>query len=548
MNKGDILELTIVSYGMDGEGVAKLDNYVIFVPGCLIGEKVKVQVVEVKKAFARAKIIKVLEPSKERIQPLCPVYFRCGGCEMQHVNYEYQLKVKRDNIKNCIDRACKIDCKVDEVVTGEKKFGYRNKVQIPLRMVNGKVCAGFYKTGSHTFIPFEKREDDVLGDCPLHTRAMQKIVDAVIEYANENKISTYNEEKNIGILRHLVLRRVDNSYSICIVVNANSLPKNKELIKKLEQLKISFSLYVSINQKRTNVIMGDKLSCLYGEEKVKGNALGVEFFVNPNSFMQINDEIRDKIYTAVCDEISKTEEAKVADVYSGIGIISNIVASKASKVVGIEIVKEAIEDANKIAKMNSHNNILNVCGDAAVELPRVINEFKGENSIVVIDPPRKGCDNKVLESILDSEPGKVIYISCNPATLARDLSLLINKYNIAKITPYDMFPQTTHVETVCLLSKLHEAKHHVNVTVDMDEMDLTAAESKATYEGIKKYVVEHNDGMKVTNLYIAQVKAKYGIIERENFNLPKSGYSKQLQCPKEKEAAIVEAFKAFKMI
>ena len=453
MKKGDILELSICSYGMEGEGVAKLDSYVIFIPGCLIGEKVKVQVVEVKKSFARAKVIKVIEAAKERIQPLCPIYFRCGGCSMQHVNYDYQLKVKKDNIKNCIDRACKIDCKVDDVVTGEKKYGYRNKVQIPLRKVNGKVCAGFYKMGSHTFVPFDKREDEELGDCPLHTRKMQTIVDAVVDYINENDISVYDEEKNIGVVRHLVLRRVDKAYSICIVVNANSLPKNKELIRKLESLKIDFSLYVSINQKRTNVIMGEKIQCIYGEDKVKGNALGVDFFVNPNSFMQINDEIRDKIYTAVCNEIRKTEKAKVADVYSGIGIISNIVADCAEKVVGIEIVKEAIEDANKIAKMNSHNNILNICGDAAVELPRVINEFKGDNSIVVIDPPRKGCDNKVIESILESEPGKVIYISCNPATLARDLSLLINKYNIEKITPYDMFPQTTHVETLVVLSK-----------------------------------------------------------------------------------------------
>ena len=452
MNKGEILELDITSYGKDGEGVAKLDNFVIFIPGCLVGERVKVQVTDVKKAFAFAKVIKVITPSKERITPFCPIFFRCGGCEMQHVNYDYQLKVKRENVKNCIDKACKIDSNVNPVVCGEKKFGYRNKVQIPIREVNGKAMAGFYKEGSHTFVPFEKSKDAELGDCSLHTATMQLIIDKVVAWVNDNKISTYDEIKNKGIIRHLVLRRVDNSYSICLVINSNTLPKQKELIESLKELDLPFSLYVSQNLKQTNVIMGDKISCVYGEEKIEGAALGVKFTVNPNSFLQVNDEIRDKIYKAVIDEVEKDPDSIVFDVYSGIGILSNVFAKSAKKVIGIEIVKEAVEDANKLAKLNGNDNITNICGDAAKELPRVIKEYKNQNTIVVIDPPRKGCDEKVLQSMLDAEPKKIAYISCNPATLARDLSMLQEKYDIISIEPYDMFPQTKHVETVALLN------------------------------------------------------------------------------------------------
>ena len=453
MKKDDIIEVQIESIGMAGEGVARVDNLVVFIDGALVGEKIKAQVIEVKKSFARAKVIKVLEPSSHRIKPLCPIFFRCGGCDMQHVDYEYSLEVKKANIKNCIDRACRIDSKVDDVVVGDKKFGYRNKEQIPIRKVNGKAAAGFYKQNSHIFVPFEKAVQDGLGDCPLHDSQMQLFVDAIVEFINKEKISTYDEKSNTGLIRHIVIRRVGKTFSICLVINGTKLPGKDRLIERLKNLLVPFSLYVSQNLKMTNVILGDKLECLYGEESVEGEALGVHFRVNPYSFLQINDEIRDKIYTKVCDEIEAIKDASVADVYSGIGILSNIIAKHAKKVVGIEIVKEAVEDANVLAKENGNSNIKNICGDAAIELPKVIDEFKGNNSVVVIDPPRKGCDAVVLESMLKAEPGKIIYISCNPATLARDLALLIQKYNIQSITPFDMFPQTKHVETVVVLEK-----------------------------------------------------------------------------------------------
>ena len=453
MKKDDIIEVSIESIGMAGEGVARLDNLVIFIDGALLGEKIKAQVIEVKKSFARAKVIKVLGASSHRIKPLCPIFFRCGGCDMQHVDYEYSLQVKKTNIKNCIDRACKIDSNVDDVVHGDKKFGYRNKEQIPIRKVNGKAMAGFYKQNSHIFVPFEKSVTEGLGDCPLHDSNMQLFVDKIVEFINKEKISTYDEKSNTGLIRHLVIRRINEAFSICLVINGQKIPNDNKLIASLKTLNIPFNLYVSKNLKMTNVILGDELVCIYGDNSIEGTALGIKFNVNPYSFLQINDEIRDLIYSRVCNEVEKIPNANVADVYSGIGIMSNIVAKHANKVVGIEIVKEAVEDANKLAKVNGNSNIKNICGDAAIELPKVVDEFKGNNSVVIIDPPRKGCDQKVLEAMLQAEPGKIIYISCNPATLARDLASLISKYNIESITPYDMFPQTKHVESIALLTK-----------------------------------------------------------------------------------------------
>ena len=450
MKKDEIVELDIVSYGKDGEGVAKLNDFVVFVPGCLVGEKIKAQIVLVKKNFAVGRVIKIVVPSKDRVTPLCPIFFKCGGCDMQHVSYEYQLKVKRENVKNCIDKATGLDVSVDEVVHGDKLFGYRNKVQVPIRKIKNIAYAGFYKEGTHTFVPFVKSENSDLGDCPLHTRQMQNIIDAVVNYINEYNISTYDEVSNKGLIRHLVLRRVNESYSICLVINGEGIFKQNKLIDALKKLNISFALYISKNLKQTNVIMGDSIECIYGDENIKGEALGVEYTVNPNSFLQINDEIRDAIYSKVNQIISTTKDAIVYDVFSGIGIMSNMFAKYAKEVISIEIVKEAIEDAKKIAVMNNNKNIKNICGDAAVELPKVI---KG-NSIIVIDPPRKGCSDRVINSIIESKANKIIYISCNPATLARDLKLLIENYNIISVTPYDMFPQTKHVETMVLLSKV----------------------------------------------------------------------------------------------
>ena len=547
MKVKDILEVQIVSEGMEGEGVAKIDNYVVFVPLTLVGEIVKIEITEVKKKFARGKVIKLIKASEYRQQPKCPIFYKCGGCEMQHILYDKQLEIKRNTVKNCLDKACNMDIKVNDVVTAYKQFGYRNKVQVPLRNINGKTQAGLFKKGSHTFVPFKNIEEESLGNCVLHSRQIQNIIDTVCNFIDKTQLSTYDELKHVGLIRHLVIRRVTDKFSICIVINGNSLPKYMTLVEDLKRLNIEFSLYISVNTKRTNVILGDSVKVLYGESSISSQALGVKFFVNPMSFLQVNDDIRDLIYEKVTNEIIKEKDAIVIDAYSGIGITSNILAKNAKKVIGIEIVKEAVEDANRLAEINSNKNIENICGDAAVELPKVMSRFKNENVVMLLDPPRKGCDDNIIQSILESLPKKIVYISCNPATLARDVSKLVEEYEIKEVIPYDMFPQTGHVETVVLLSKGEVNLKKIRVEFSLEDMEMSEFQDGATYPQIKEYVWEHS-GLKVSNLYISQIKRKCGLEVGKNYNLPKSEDSRQSQCPPEKEKAIREAFEYFGMI
>ena len=462
MKKGDLLELEIVSSGMNGEGVAKIDGQVIFVPLTLVGEIVKVEIVEVKKNFARAKVVKIISPSSNRIKPLCPVFFKCGGCEMQHINYQTQLSIKKQNIYDCIKKQCAIECAVNDVISAEDCFGYRNKIQVPIQWQGDKVVAGYYKPSSHIIVPFGQEKIGEYGNCPLHNFVMQDIIDIFCSFVQDNKITTYSESWHKGLIRHLVIRKVGQSSAIVIVINGRSLPCANKLIDAFIKYGLSFSLFLSHNIKRTNVIMSNDLTLLYGQERLNGEVLGVKFQVSPLSFMQINDCVRDLIYNKVNDIISATPNSVVIDAYSGIGILSNVMAKSAKKVVAIEIVEEAIQDANHLAHINNNKNkISNICGDSAVEVPRILeqelleshNNLTNSNIIVVLDPPRKGCDANVINAILHAKPNQIIYISCNPATLARDLEMLLVDYTIDFVQPYDMFPQTGHVETLICLSK-----------------------------------------------------------------------------------------------
>lgn len=349
------------------------------------------------------------------------------------------------------------------------------------------------------------------------------------------------------------------------------LPNQGELLAALAKIQGMTSVSVSINAEKTNVIMGTMIHNLWGESTIEdtihvrdmqkenypytGDAL--TFKISPLSFYQVNPIQTEKLYSLALEYAGLTGKETVWDLYCGIGTISLFLAGKAKKVCGVEIIPQAIDDARENAKRNHIENAEFFVGKAEEVLPEFYEKATTEASsdemlhpdVIVVDPPRKGCDDACLNTMLRMQPGRIVYVSCDSATLARDLKILCDGgYEIRKVRGVDQFGMTVHVETVCLLSKLHEAKHHVNVRLDMDELDLTSAESKATYEEIKAYVAEHNDGMKVSNLYIAQVKAKYGIIERENYNKPKSDDSRQPKCPKEKEEAIVEALKAFKMI
>lgn len=450
MKVGDKFDVEITSVGMDGEGVARVDGIVIFIPKTLLGERVLIEITQTKKSFAFAKVIKLLAASKDRVEPICPLCYKCGGCEMLHISYEQQLAIKRNNVKTCIDRECNIDFPVDKTVASPDIYHYRNKVQLPISRQNGKAVGGYFAPNTHRVVPSSIRSEE--GKCVLNSEGIQGIIDIFLEWLDEKNISTYDEKSHSGLVRHLVVRKVGEKFSVCAVVNGDSLPNYNSLVDKIKNAGYDFSLSISLNKKRTNVILGDKTINLYGDKAVAGEALGVKFEVSLLSFMQINDKVRDLIYSRVGEIIKDSGISNVIDAYSGIGIMSNIFAKYADKVYAIEIVEEAVKDSIALAKANGNESkITSILGDCAKELPPLIATL--DKSIVVLDPPRKGCDLSVLDSLLRAKPTKIIYISCNPATLARDVKHLLCDYEIQSITPYDMFPNTKWVETLAVLER-----------------------------------------------------------------------------------------------
>ena len=399
----------------------------------------------------------------------------------------------------------------------------------------------------------------------------KEILEIILSYMRDNYVSAYEEATGKGLIRHVLIRKgfTSKELMVCLVINFRKgkktfeyLPAQDKLIGKLAKIFGMKSISVSINNENTNVIMGKEVITIWGSDRIsdtihmrdvsEGFALTdqrITFSISPLSFYQVNPIQTEKLYSQALDYAGLTGKETVWDLYCGIGTISLFLAGAAKQVYGVEIVPQAIEDARANALNNHIENAQFFVGKAEEVLPDKYEKEGIFADVIVVDPPRKGCDEACLTTMLKMKPEKIVYVSCDSATLARDLKILCEGgYELRRVRAFDLFPMTVHVETVCLLSKLHEAKHHVSVTLDMDEMDITSAESKATYEEIKKYVAEHNDGMKVSNLYIAQVKRKCGIELGENFNLPKSEDAKQPQCPKEKEVAITEALSHFGMI
>lgn len=450
MQKGEILQIEITSQGMNGEGVARVDGFVVFVPCTLVGEVVSVQVVYTSRSFARAKVIKIIKASKDRQTPPCEVYFKCGGCNLMHIKEELHPEIKRQSIINCFKKYANIDIDCNQTVCG-KQLEYRNKAQLPIGFANGKHIVGYYKANSHTIVPTER--------CLL-SGEWAGIASAVfLEFADKFELSVYDEHSKKGLLRHLVLRNISGHISVVVVINGDSLPLYQTLCDMLKQRFDDFSLHISINKASGNKILGDKIITLYGKNAVPATVCGVKTMTSPASFMQVNDEVRDLLYNAVKQLVKGCQADIVIDAYSGAGSLTNLIASLCDSVYGIEIVPEAVKDANAIAELNGNaDKIVNVCGDAAVELPLLVDKLRTQQAeaksiAVVLDPPRKGCAEEVVDAVLLAQPKTVIYISCNPATLARDCAKLLQAYDIADVTPFDMFPQTDNIECVVSMSR-----------------------------------------------------------------------------------------------
>ena len=543
--KNDVVTVTIEDMGTDGEGIGKVEGFTLFIKDALIGDVVEAKLMKVKKSYGYARLINIVTPSPDRVNPKCPVYRQCGGCQIQAMDYQAQLKFKERKVKGNLERIGGFEgISLEPIIGMENPYHYRNKAQFPVGTdKTGEIVTGFYAGRTHNIIPNRK--------CYLGSEINETILEVVLEYMKKYNVSAYDESNGKGLVRHILVRTgfTSGEIMVCLVINGRKLPKAEKLIEALTKIHGMTSITLNINEKRTNVILGEEVLLLWGTTYIQDNIGDITYRISPISFYQVNPVQTKKLYETALEYADLKGEETVWDLYCGIGTISLFLAQRAKKVYGVEIVPQAIEDAKENALLNHIDNAEFYVGKAEEVLPKLYESEGIYADVIVVDPPRKGCDEKCLETIVKMQPKRVVYVSCDSATLSRDLRYLCDRgYEVQRVRACDMFPMTGHVETVCLLSKLHEAKHHVNVRLDMDELDLTAAESKATYEEIKKYVAEHNDGMKVSNLYIAQIKQKHGIIERENYNKPKSEKGGQPECPKEKEIAIEEALKYFQMI
>lgn len=441
MKKNDIYRVTIEDLAMDGEGIARVDGQVVFVPYACVKEECDIQIINTKTKFAIGKIMKLYNKSEHRIEPPCPYFYQCGGCDIQHMDYEYQLKYKQKQLTTTLNRIGGITPLINECVASSKIYNYRNKFSFPITSINGKTIIGMYKKNTHKVIEID--------DCIIQDSFVKSLLFITNKFIDEYNILGYNEEKGKGILRHLVCRNYENQLLITIVSTIKNIPHIHEYVEMLKKEYEIFGLEINVNSKDTNVIMGEKSYHIYGITKLEIKENEIMYSISNNSFMQVNNDIKNKIYSQVVNEIQNSQ--LVFDMYSGAGVLTALLAKNAKHVYGIEIEPSAVESANELMKLNHIENVTNICGDCSVELLK-LKDTISNNATIVFDPPRKGLSEIVISTILEVTPNKIIYISCNPATLSRDLKLLSDKYNILSITPYDMFPQTKHLESVTVLN------------------------------------------------------------------------------------------------
>lgn len=535
--EGQLCRLVIDGYASDGAGVARLDGMVVFVQGGIRGEACDVRLTHVGRSALWGRVEEVVNPSPARIFPRCLHYTKCGGCQFRHMNYAEELEAKRIRVEDALRRLGGAEIHVSAILGAEQVDRYRNKAQFP---VAKGPRIGFYRPRSHDVIDVD--------DCLLQGEAAARLRGAVKEWMAEYSIPAYNERTFTGLVRHVYVRTNRAGRSLCcLLVNGRGVPREVELVRALRRAEPNLAgIVLGVNEKHNNVILGDSYRTLWGEDFLSDTLCGLTFRLSVPSFYQVNPAQTEVLYGKALEFAGLTGAETVLDLYCGIGTISLVMARKAGMVWGAEVVPQAVDDAIANARRNHIENARFLCADAG-EAARYLEGEGVRPDVVCVDPPRKGLAEDVVDTIADMGPERVVYVSCDPGTLGRDVKRFAGRgYTLKKAVAVDMFPRTAHVETVCLLSKLN-TKQHIEVEVKMDELDITAAESKATYEEIKTYVLEHT-GLKVSHLYIAQVKQKYGIIERENYNKPKSENARQPKCTPEKEAAIIDALRYFRMI
>ena len=542
--KNDIVTLEIVDCGTDGEGIGKADGFTVFVKDAVIGDTVTAKIMKAKKNYGYGRLMEILNASPYRVEPVCPSARQCGGCQLQAVSYEEQKVFKEKKLRGHLERIGGFtELPMEPLIGMDEPYHYRNKAQFPVgRNKEGRIVTGFYAGRTHAII--ENR------DCALGIPQNKDVLDRVIAHMEKYNIAPYDEATGKGLVRHIFVRYgfFTGELMVCLIINGQDLPHQRELVEKLCEIPVMTSISLNMNKKRSNVILGDKVKTIWGEDYITDKIGDISYEISPLSFFQVNPKQTWKLYSKALEYADLHGEETVWDLYCGIGTISLFLAQNAKFVRGVEIVPAAIEDAKRNAQINHIENVEFFVGKAEEVLPREYEKNGVYADVIVVDPPRKGCDEMLLKTILKMQPKRVVYVSCDSATLARDLRFLCdNGYELKKVCGVDQFPQTVHVETVVLLSKGEVDSKKIRVEFSLEDMDMSEFQDGATYTQIKDYVLEHS-GLKVSNLYISQIKRKCGIEVGKNYNLPKSEDSRQPMCPPEKEKAIREAFKYFGMI
>ena len=541
--KNDLVTLEIEDCGIDGEGIGKADGFTVFVKDAVIGDTVTAKIIKAKKNYGYGRLMEVLKPSPYRVEPKCEFARQCGGCQLQALSYDQQLVFKTNKVKGHLERIGGFtDIPMEPIIGMDELFHYRNKAQFPVgRNKEGKIVTGFYAGRTHNII--ENR------DCALGVAENKEVLDRVIAHMEKYGIEPYNEATGKGLVRHVLIRYgyFTKEVMVCLILNGNKIPKEEQLVRSLCEIPGMTSITINVNKKRSNVILGEEICLLWGQEYITDRIGDISYQISPLSFYQVNPMQTQKLYAKALEYADLHGQETVWDLYCGIGTISLFLAQKAKFVRGVEIVPAAIENAKENAKLNGLENTEFFVGKAEEVLPREYKKNGVYADVIVVDPPRKGCDETLLETMIEMNPDRIVYVSCDSATLARDLKYLCARgYELRKVCPVDQFGMTVHVETVVLLSQ-QKPDDTIEIDLDLDELDATSAELKATYQEIKDYVLKEF-GLKVSSLYISQVKRKCGIEVGENYNLPKSENARVPQCPKEKEDAIKAALKYFAMI
>ena len=521
-----------------GEGVGRVDNMIVFVDGGVPGDTVEIEITAIKKTYMTGKILKLIIPSGTRQEPPCPYFGRCGGCQLLQVQYDAQLAIKHKIVTDALERIGGIkDVPVNAVIGMETPYRYRNKAQFK---ISGK-GVGFFAKRSHQIVPIE--------DCLTQPESCVQVIETFNALLKDGCFELYDEQQHTGFLRGIVQRTNEQGENMIVIVGNGKKLKHKDKILQAitERIPNVRSVYLNVNTTRGNAVLGRENHLLLGTPQIEERIGDLNFLISPNSFFQVNTRQTKVLYDLVKRMATLTGAETLFDLYCGTGTIGLYLAREAARVYGIEIVENAVLDAQENAERNQIKNIRFIQGKSETEAPKLAEEGVHPD-VIVLDPPRKGCDPALLEMIENLSVPKVVYVSCNPSTLARDLKILREYgYQVQEVQPVDLFPGTGHVETVVLLSKGEVDSKKIRVEFSLEDMDMSEFQDGATYTQIKDYVLEHS-GLKVSNLYISQIKRKCGIEVGKNYNLPKSEDSRQPLCPPEKEKAIREAFKYFGII